>query len=64
MIENEYYGKYKDSVKFGSFVFLHSKVSVGAKFMGEKLLLIEDDVAVGRIVKDALTKGCYVVTWQ
>ena len=43
MIENEYYGKCKDSVKFGSFVFLHSKVSVGAKFMGEKLLLIEDD---------------------
>lgn len=31
--------------------------------MGEKLLLIEDDAAIGRIVKDTLTKEGYVVTW-
>lgn len=31
--------------------------------MGEKLLLIEDDTAIGRIVKDTLTKEGYVVTW-
>lgn len=31
--------------------------------MKEKLLLIEDDTAIGRIVKDTLEQEGYYVTW-
>ena len=63
IVRNANYGKYKESVKLGRSSFIHSKVSAGGKRMGEKLLLIEDDIAIGRIVKDTLTKEGYVVTW-
>lgn len=61
--DNKIYGNYKESIKFRKNVFLHSKVSTGGKQMREKLLLIEDDTAIGRIVKDTLEQEGYQITW-
>ncbi len=61
--DNQIYGNYKESVKFGKNVFLHSKVNTGGKQMKEKLLLIEDDAAIGRIVKYTLEQEGYQITW-
>lgn len=63
MTDNQIYDNYKESIKFRKNVFLHSKVSSGGKQMREKLLLIEDDTAIGRIVKDTLEQEGYQITW-
>jgi len=61
--DNQIYDNYKESIKFRKNVFLHSKVTSGGKQMREKLLLIEDDTAIGRIVKDTLEQEGYQITW-
>ncbi len=63
MTESQIYGNYKESIKFRKNVFLHSKVNAGGKQMKEKLLLIEDDTAIGRIVKETLEQEGYQITW-
>lgn len=60
---NAPYVKYKESIKFKTLIHLHSKVITGGKQMREKLLLIEDDTAIGRIVKDTLEQEGYQITW-
>ncbi|EAZ86495.1 DNA-binding response regulator, OmpR family, contains REC and winged-helix (wHTH) domain [Lysinibacillus fusiformis] len=60
---DSFYVKYKESVKFGENRFFRSKVSAGGEWMKVKLLLIEDDAAIGRIVKDTMEQEGYLVTW-